>query len=126
VPSISELLTTLPADSATLVQRLTERKAQIVQSWTDLRALQADLETARSDLAKSQTELTEISTSLDASKLDNALLSKQFADYKQESKARIATLEIKAALYKNLTVSFVAVLGVGAIYEGGRALGWWR
>jgi septal ring factor EnvC (AmiA/AmiB activator) len=132
-PSISDLLTSLAANSTTLVQRLTERKAESLTLSSELKASQAESATLSDMLAQSQMDLTATSSSLAKSEAARLKLSADFEAFKNNSAQDLRAVEtdrdaaLTVARISGLSFKItLGVLALGGGYELGRALHFWK
>ena len=139
-PSISELLTTLATSSATLEQRLSERRqeslvlrAELTTSLLDLTASRQESAALSQELASSQSDLTATSSSLAQSEASRTRLSQDFDDFKNNAARDLHAVEIErdaaltAARFSGLSFKVsLGIISAVAVYEGGRAKGWWK
>jgi hypothetical protein len=150
-PPLSQQGTTLLEISELLVTRLTERQSQaetqaqnsqnIEQALNSVTANDAQSSTAssaqsvkvQSGLNLSQAELLAISNWLGISVTDFASLSKALENYKQQVALNLKAVEkerdaalVVAKLNGIYLKIGIGVISVAGIYEGGRALKWWK
>jgi hypothetical protein len=134
-PTLGDMIETassLSTDSQLLMQRLSERKKQAneqaARSASTAQAsktLSPQADQTQSAISDSQTASTVTSSYAAASQSAASDLKADFETYKNDSTARIKTLELELRVYKDIGISLGCTLGAVGLYEGGRALKLW-